>query len=188
MDFWDPEPGYYLNGTYYGEKNIEYLVGVKAILPYRILFIIAASAIIAWLLTMEQVPLHLAALILDANGGAFASALPADQTVLARVVLPAAPLARMSGEVGVGGDLAPELTGLLREGQQLGIEVEVHARNLLVGPHPDPIVARARVASLSSRSIRPGGERRLISLSATVIHDDVVIGAHGIARGRADRA
>lgn len=21
-DFWDPEPGYYLNGTYYGEKNI----------------------------------------------------------------------------------------------------------------------------------------------------------------------
>ena len=22
VDFWDPEPGYYLNGTYYGEKNI----------------------------------------------------------------------------------------------------------------------------------------------------------------------
>jgi hypothetical protein len=22
LDFWDPEPGYYLNGTYYGEKNL----------------------------------------------------------------------------------------------------------------------------------------------------------------------
>ncbi len=22
LDFWDPEPGYYLNGTYYGDKNI----------------------------------------------------------------------------------------------------------------------------------------------------------------------
>ncbi|MEM8856201.1 MAG: TRAP transporter large permease subunit, partial [Pseudomonadota bacterium] len=31
----------------------------------NILFIIAASAVIAWLLTMEQVPLHLAAAILD---------------------------------------------------------------------------------------------------------------------------
>jgi alcohol dehydrogenase (cytochrome c) len=46
----------------------------------------------------------LAALILAENGGAApAAALPADPTLQARVILPAAPLQRMSGEAGVGG-------------------------------------------------------------------------------------
>jgi hypothetical protein len=27
LDFWDPEPGYYLNGTFYGEKNILAIAG-----------------------------------------------------------------------------------------------------------------------------------------------------------------
>ncbi len=43
----------------------------SALASANILFIIAASAIIAWLLTMEQVPLHLAAAILDLSPNPF---------------------------------------------------------------------------------------------------------------------
>ena len=39
-----------LGWSYYGEKNVEYLVGVRAVLPYRILFI-AAAFMGAWVLS-----------------------------------------------------------------------------------------------------------------------------------------
>lgn len=42
-----------LGWSYYGEKNIEYLVGARAILPYRILFILAAFTG-AWVLTLPN--------------------------------------------------------------------------------------------------------------------------------------
>ena len=46
-----------LGWSYYGERNLEYLVGVKAIFPYRILFVlvIAIAAVarldVVWLLS-----------------------------------------------------------------------------------------------------------------------------------------
>ena len=42
-----------LGWSYYGERNIEYLVGVRAIIPYRILFIVA-SFMGAWVLTLPN--------------------------------------------------------------------------------------------------------------------------------------
>ncbi|HEX7069443.1 MAG TPA: sodium:alanine symporter family protein [Rhodothermales bacterium] len=41
-----------LGWSYYGEKNIEYLLGVPAVLPYRVLFIIAAF-VGAWVLGLS---------------------------------------------------------------------------------------------------------------------------------------
>ncbi|MEE8446753.1 MAG: alanine:cation symporter family protein, partial [Gemmatimonadota bacterium] len=46
-----------LGWSYYGERNLEYLLGVKAIVPYRLLFVavIAVSAVakldVVWLLS-----------------------------------------------------------------------------------------------------------------------------------------
>ena len=42
-----------LGWSYYGEKNIEYLLGRRAVLPYRILFIFAAF-VGAWVLTLSN--------------------------------------------------------------------------------------------------------------------------------------
>jgi AGCS family alanine or glycine:cation symporter len=42
-----------LGWSYYGEKNIEYLIGTRAVLPYRVLFIIA-SFVGAWVLTFSN--------------------------------------------------------------------------------------------------------------------------------------
>src|SRR5690606_40383042 len=42
-----------LGWSYYGEKNIEYLLGRRAVLPYRILFIIAAF-VGAWVLGLSN--------------------------------------------------------------------------------------------------------------------------------------
>lgn len=41
-----------LGWSYYGEKNVEYLLGTKAVLPYRILFIVA-SFLGAWVLSLS---------------------------------------------------------------------------------------------------------------------------------------
>jgi AGCS family alanine or glycine:cation symporter len=41
-----------LGWSYYGEKNIEYLLGGRAVLPYRVLFIIAAF-VGAWVLGLS---------------------------------------------------------------------------------------------------------------------------------------
>jgi alanine or glycine:cation symporter, AGCS family len=41
-----------LGWSYYGERNVEYLVGTRFILPYRIVFILA-SFVGAWVLTLE---------------------------------------------------------------------------------------------------------------------------------------
>ena len=57
-----------LLGLGYRTLRLKDVVGTlyeSALASANVLFIIAASAIIAWLLTMEQVPLHLAAAILD---------------------------------------------------------------------------------------------------------------------------
>jgi alanine or glycine:cation symporter, AGCS family len=43
-----------LGWAYYGERNVEYLFGVGAVLPYRFLFIIAAF-LGAWVLTLEDI-------------------------------------------------------------------------------------------------------------------------------------
>lgn len=51
----------------------------------------------------EETYAALAALILEENGGTAPAALAADEVQLARVMLPAPPLQRMSGEQGVGG-------------------------------------------------------------------------------------
>lgn len=42
-----------LGWSYYGEKNIEYLLGSRAVLPYRVLFIVAAFAG-SWVLTLSN--------------------------------------------------------------------------------------------------------------------------------------
>jgi AGCS family alanine or glycine:cation symporter len=42
-----------LGWSYYGEKNIEYLIGARAILPYRILYIVA-SFVGCWVLTLPN--------------------------------------------------------------------------------------------------------------------------------------
>ena len=41
-----------LGWAYYGERNIQYLIGERFILPYRLLFIVAAF-LGAWVLTLE---------------------------------------------------------------------------------------------------------------------------------------
>jgi alanine or glycine:cation symporter, AGCS family len=43
-----------LGWAYYGERNIEYLLGERAILPYRLLFIVAAF-LGAWVLTLPDI-------------------------------------------------------------------------------------------------------------------------------------
>ncbi|CAN5772451.1 sodium:alanine symporter family protein [soil metagenome] len=43
-----------LGWAYYGERNVEYLLGARAILPYRIVFILAAF-VGAWVLTLEDI-------------------------------------------------------------------------------------------------------------------------------------
>src|ERR1700692_4471979 len=35
LDFWDPENGYYLNGTYYGDKNLLAIAGATEVQAYK---------------------------------------------------------------------------------------------------------------------------------------------------------
>jgi alanine or glycine:cation symporter, AGCS family len=43
-----------LGWAYYGERNVEYLLGVRAIMPYRVIFILAAF-VGAWVLTLPEI-------------------------------------------------------------------------------------------------------------------------------------
>ncbi|CAN5655614.1 sodium:alanine symporter family protein [soil metagenome] len=43
-----------LGWAYYGERNVEYLIGVRGVLPYRLLFIVAAF-LGAWVLTLPDI-------------------------------------------------------------------------------------------------------------------------------------
>ena len=168
-----------LLGIGYGTLKLRDVVGTlyeSALASANILFIIAASAIIAWLLTMEQVPLHLAAAILDLSPNPYVFLLFLNVLLLVLgCFMAAAPVIIMVTPI-----ILPATTAMGLDPIHVGV---VMVLNLMIGLITPPVglclFAVAEVANISPvrlmRALVPFFVPLLLSLLAITLMPGLVL-------------
>lgn len=148
----------------------------SALASANILFIIAVSAVIAWLLTMEQVPLHLAAVILDLSPNPYVFLLFLNIILLLLgCFMAAAPVIIMVTPI-----ILPATTAMGFDPIHIGV---VMVLNLMIGLITPPVglclFAVAEVASISPlrliRALLPFFVPLLFSLLVITLFPAVVL-------------
>ena len=166
-------------GLFYGTlkwRDIASTLFDSALASANILFIIAASAVIAWLLTMEQVPLHLAAYILDLSPNPYVFLLFLNVVLLVLgCFMAAAPVIIMVTPI-----VLPATTAMGLDPIHVGV---VMVLNLMIGLITPPVglclFAVAEVASISPvrliRALMPFFVPLVASLVLITLFPDLVL-------------